>query len=678
MTPSKGTSQDSLGPSVASSTAQSPQVEITVEKLEGIIWSTPIRTKSRDDLKKRVPFVTAAVEFSGTCPNMKVYSASSFPHCKNPAVESYFAALDKDEWESPLRQSHTNEIRRIVSTTTQEIGSTGLTTKTTTTTITTTTTPVARKKEGHHRLVAKWYDDSFDDANPHLSSSTSEDDTDDSTGSLTSAHRRAAKPHLTLSLPSPGEQNQRSIFPSIFPSFHSRREDERQNDRQNSKTATKDLVPTKTHSTAASTTCSTSSARHQDRSHHQLTGSQEEDASWTFHDLGSLLDMDENDQSSEVERSKLKPRMPRQDEADVSPLIATQRSKELVATAIAAEPSSAIVGQADTNRDAFLRPSWLGCGAVSPPEIVELRVRVMPEDADEFDEMDPAEQHLAAAQDLEGVAHLVFLDQIVEEGTTIMDLPLKISRNNKCTKRKGNPPSPTLGEQDFVTLGANAMLRVRVSILSQDRHPTAPQPRSLNQFDTLHQSNTMKTQAIPDVGLPFYSRPFSFTSQVFPFVERVFQTPTQFIQFASEKLAEVYYTKKRDEDEDDEDDETAPQRRGPFPHEFPTVVPEDGNSKRVDSNFLGDWQTYKEPWGWPKWSSEAKSKETSRSTHGKNRRRSHRHENKKFYVPQSSSMASESSNDDEAEDSLLVDENDDLFTFTTRSVQYSTERSILL
>jgi hypothetical protein len=667
MTGSQAQTLDSDDPSAVSAMTLSPRVEITVERLEGIIWSTRYRPSSREELQKRVPFVTAAVEFAGTCPNMKIYSASSFPHSKNPAVESYFASLESDAW-GEQEQFGFNEVKRIISTTTQEIIETGTTTKTTTTTITTTTTPIARKREGQYNLVAKWHDDSCDDklidSITYFTSPPSYDDSESRSGTFTTSSRNANRPHLTLTLPTAAEKRELSVFPSIFSSCHHRHYQVGSNNKQVFNKGVKDLMPTKTNSTAASTVCS-SSARYQARNQQQSiqSGSQGEESSWPFQDLGSLLDQDYP--VDEVEREEAKPPTKRLDEADVSPLIATQKSKELAATAIAAEPSSAILGQANTKKGAFTPVSWMGCGTASP-EIVEIRVRVMPEDADDFDEMDPETQHLAAAQDLEGVAHLVFLDQIIEEGTTVMDLPLKLSQENKAVKRSQTSLSttPAVGEQDFVTLGANAMLRVRVSILPQGRKPMAPLPQSSSLFDrqALHQSNTMKTHSLPDASLPFYSRPF-LRDKFIPLVERVFQTPSQYLQFASERFAEVYYAQKKEEEED-----TAPQRRGPFPHEFPTVTPDEKN-KKVDSKFLGDWKTYGETWSWLRFSSQGKGKDTGdRATHASNRRKRGdlRHENKKFYVPRSSSTVSESSEEDES-DSLLA-ETDDLFTFT-RSLQ---------
>ena len=495
----------------SSSVSLQPKVEITVERLDGIIWSTPLRVSNRDELKKQVPFVTAAVEFSGTCPNMKVYSASQFPHSKHPAVESYFASLE-DPKENQKSAHGGSEVKKIISTTTQENGRTTTTTTTTTvTTVQSSVTPVAKYKEGHHPLVAKWHDDSFDeklvDSVTYFTSPQSCDE--DDTRTLSTQGQKASKPHLTLTLPTAAEQRRPSIFESLFAPCHQHN----QPLTSTSKRTHKEVSSTLTHSTCASTTCSSG--------HHNSQGG---NSSSPFRDLGSLLD----DQGIKkgCQKGSRTPITTRQEEADVTPVVATQKSKELAATAIAAERYSAVVGQTDS-----ITPlSWMTspCGTAAP-EIVELRVRVMPEDSDEWDEMDPSKQHLAAAQDLEGVAHLVFLDQIIEEGTTIMDLPLKIS-HDKAMKR--NPTflstTPAVGEQDFVTLGSNARLRVRVTILPQGKRQTAQQPHrllpSFNHQPSLQHVTSMKTHALPETGLPFYSRPFSLRSTFYPLVERMFQS----------------------------------------------------------------------------------------------------------------------------------------------------------
>ena len=151
----------------------------------------------------------------------------------------------------------------------------------------------------------------------------------------------------------------------------------------------------------------------------------------------------------------------------------------------------------------------------------------------------------------------------------------------------------------------------------------------------------MKTHALPDSGLPFYSRAFSFRQQVLPVLERVLQS--QYFQFASERPTKVYEQKPEKEE--------APKRRGPFPHEFPTVVP-DEKSKKVDSSFLGDWKSYGQSWSWLRFSSRQRGKETeARSSDGNGRKKrcDSRLENKKFYVPRNSSTMSESSEDDNSD-----------------------------
>ncbi|CAB9499965.1 expressed unknown protein [Seminavis robusta] len=609
-----------------------PRVEITVERLDGIVWSTPERPKNREELKKRVPFVTATVEFSGTCPDMKVFSASTYPHCTQPAVESYFASLAIDEDEQGGQRG--NEVTKITSTTTQDVG--GRKTTTTTTTITKIQAGTNKQvTDGNYPLVAKWYDDSSEekliDSVTYFTSPPTFEDAESKAGSLLTQGRKRNRPHLTLNLPSAGGQQRASFLSAMFaePCKNTAVQG------MKGKHYKDNLVPAKTHSTAASTLCS--------GSHNGESPVGEGKIRNKLTDAGSLLDKEDDEGDAELEKA-IGTMVTRKDEAIVEPVVATKKSKEMVASVIAAEPSSAVVGQTDKSKagvdSSFAPLSWMDCGTAAP-EIIELRVRVMPEDYDEYDEMDPEKQHLVAAQDLEGVAHLVFLDQIVEEGTTVMDLPLKISDEAKAMTRSVST-IPMLGDQEFVTLGANAMLRVRVSILPPVRKfvasPRAGQPN-------LQRNLSLKTTEAQPQSWPFFSIPFSLS---FSALERVFNM--------------IQCHRGDSSGQAPRSEEETPQNRvppGPFPHEFPAVVPADGKAQTVES-FLPENALRKtaqrpaEPWTFfkPVPPTAAKNKGNSKIPHtqrqqGKRQRNSAlQGQDKRFYTLRNRGRSSSSTSSD--------------------------------
>ena len=342
-----------------------PKVEITVESLNGIIWSTPTHFANRDEVAKHIPFVTATVEFSGTCTNMKVHSASKFPHSRQPAVESYFASLSPDL--SAGEPGGSGEVKKIISTTTQEVG--GAKTTTTTTTITTIqglSSFSMKQNNGQHTLMAKWQDQSTNeeklvDSITYFTTPSTCDGAEDSRAG--GAH---SKPHLTLTLPSAMEQHNVGSF---FTPCHRAKAN---NTDPEHKKHSDDLRNARTHSTAASTSCSVSSfflspspalSRHAKK---QKGKPGPKMPSLSVLELGSLLDDDsvEDDKFADI-----KPSVTRQvDDADVTPVIATKQSKELAATAIATEPSSGVVGRRrDANRAGILSPisTWMSCNRLT-------------------------------------------------------------------------------------------------------------------------------------------------------------------------------------------------------------------------------------------------------------------------------------------------------------------------
>mgnify|MGYP005842781665 CR=1 FL=1 len=564
--------------------APAPKVEITVERLEGIVWSTSKSHKNREELNKNVPFVTAAVEFSGTCPNMKVYHASRYPHLENPAVESYFATLapeyttDKPQQQQSGTNKSSNEIKKITTLTTQEMG--GTRTKTTTTTITTISTSTPKPKvckDGQYPLVATWHDHSTvpeksSDGNTIFTMGEEEDRNDN--------------PHLTLTMPTSQEKQAQTIFEALASPCHSVRETAetsfemiRNHHKLHGKKSGKNNsgLGTDTFSTAAETVCS---AENTLTSASSTLAERLGKPGEKIMDLDSLLDNDSEDDDESDKVKLLSMKATYQDEAEIPPVLSSHKSKELAAAAIAAEPSSGVVGKLeDINETGPLTPlsSWMSCGTTNP-EIIELRVRVIPEDADDFDEMDPSAQHLPASQDLEGVAHLVFLDQAIEEGTTVMDLPLKISHEAKLVQRDRTTLSttPHVDLADYVTLGPNARLRVRITVRATPDQNTA---HSLP--PVVHNTSTTKTNSIPEQQLPFYSRSISM---MLPMMERILQMPTH---IGGERNS----SGKNENEKAPSRDQT---NNDSFTQQFRAVLPEE-ISKRAET-FLGDWKSYSESW----------------------------------------------------------------------------------
>jgi hypothetical protein len=621
-----------------------PRVEVTVERLDGIIWSTPTRPTSKDELKKRVPFVTAAVEFAGTCPNMKVYSASKYPHCKYPAVESFFASLASEEAAEKISHSHGSEVTKITSTTIQDTG--GKTTTTTTTTITTihaTTAP--RYKDGHYPLVAKWYDDSNEeklvDSVTFFTSPKTLEEAESKAGTLPTQGRSNNGPHLTLTLPTATDRRKTSFLTTLFaPCQHPR--SAAQVHRKKDNNSSDSLLPQKTHSTAASTLCSGSQNKvniTSSSSTPDFTKLYKQNSS-QLTDLGSLLETSVGpnviDSGLELQASSpISNYVIRKEEADVAPVVATNKSKEVAATLIAAEPSSAVVGQMDKSKSSpstFDPLSWINCGSVAP-EIVELRVRVMPEDSDDFDEMDPAKQHLVARRELEGVAHLIFLDQIVEEGTTVMDLPLRVPQESNAMTRTLS----TLGGQEYVKLGANAMLRVRVTVIPEAKVVQSQQPR-------LDADVSMKTEeAQPESDFAFLFRPLAISFSAF---DRLYEVVKGYREARNAGMPTELESAQN----------KAP--TGPFPHQFPSLVTDCSRGKKVES-FLGVRKTTEDSrWGWfkviprPKHATKVAGHNSTQIPGGSTRRRDpNRQDTRKFFTiaRSSSSLITEESTSDQDE-----------------------------
>ena len=578
-------------PANTASTHLPPKVEITVEQLDGIDWSPSKNHRSRDEAKKHVPFVTATVEFSGTCPSMKVYSASKYPNIKNPAVESFFASLNEEKM-----QTATNEVKKIISTTTQEAG--GTTTTTTTTTIT--TTQDAKLLDGHYPLTAKWHDESNEekliDSVEFFTKSCDEANSIAESGF--DRGKKANRPHLSMTLPTAAEQQNPSILATLLsPCQHKQYKSGAISINEKGTNISRKVELNNTGSTAESTSGSAEGTNLSDLESLQAVVSHVqsqkestvESSTSLLLALESLMDKDIDEEGNDADTSNgsddsdneqlkgIQTAVTRQDEADVAPVLATKKSKGLIATAIAAETSSAVMGQTEAQTGAFTPLSWVACGAPSP-EIIEMRVRIMPEDEDEID----------ASGTMEGVAHLVFLDQIIEEGTTVMDLPLKMTHEPKAMTRDHTylSTTPNVGSGDCVSLNANAMLRVRVTILPQRRQQVSHS--ALADFhQVLRENTTMKTQSTPE-GDHFLANLPSLQSQlVLPLFERFKNINFQY-----------FVGEKGKEEEEQETNPTIQQNKGAFPHAFPTLVQQSKNNN-VES-FLGEWKSYGETWSWLK------------------------------------------------------------------------------
>ena len=601
-------------PANTASTNLPPKVEITIEQLDGIVWSTSKNHQSRDEAKKHVPFVTATVEFSGTCPSMKVYSASKYPNIKNPAVESFFASINEERM-----QNTTSEVKKIVSTTTQEAGVT--TTTTTTTTITTIQDASPKLQEGHYPLTAKWHDESTEekliDSVDFFAKSCDEANSIAQSGF--DHGKKANRPHLSMTLPTTAEQQNPSILAALLsPCQHKQYKSDAISMGEDGANTTRKVELVNTSSTAESTIGSAVGTNLSDLESLQAVvspaQSQKESILETSFSpllaLGSLMDKDSNGEeeddndtsndSHDSENEQLKgiqTAVTRQDEANVAPVLATKKSKELVATAIAAESSSAVMGQTEVQAGAFTPLSWMACGAPSP-EIIEMRVRIMPEDEDEID----------ASSTMEGVAHLVFLDQIIEEGTTVMDLPLKMAHEPKAMTRDHTylSTAPIVGGGDCVSLNANAMLRVRVTILPQ-RGQEVNHTDLADFHQVLRGNATMKTQSTPE-GDHFLANLPSLQSQlVLPLLERFKHINFQYFVGENGKTDGHKSTEKNNP--------TIQQKKGAFPHAFPTLIQE-RESNKVES-FLGERKSYGETWSWLKAFSALTRKESFAEPQGK-------------------------------------------------------------
>lgn len=410
-----------------------PKVEIFVEQLNGIMWSTSTTSKD-EELEKRVPFVTAAVEFSGTFPNMKVYSATKMPFTKRPAVESYFASLAQDH--------HELATDTLVIPSLQPNNDPSI--------------PHCKvMKKGVFPLVLNWHDDTINEKLiDSIAFFTSPLDNKDSVDApvVKPEPTEAKKPHLSFSLPMhhPPQIPGLSLMHQCQnggPTATFKEADKFLKTLRGADTFSKgkgkdyDAHSTQTNSTASSTAPSVSA------SHPEALRTKR-----SLFDLESLLH--ETDYYG----------YPSDDnEQEVAQVIASRESKERAAAKLAGDPSSRFVGG---NHSGYV-PSWISCGKSATPEILEMKVRVLPEDYDEYDEMDPEFQQVASPQDLEGVAHLVFLDEVVQAGTTIMDLPLRISSDAPSLTerdRTGLSLIPTIGKNDSVFLSSDATLRIRVTI----------------------------------------------------------------------------------------------------------------------------------------------------------------------------------------------------------------------
>jgi len=572
------------------------KVEISVESLEGIVWSSNKKHKNRDEVESSVPFVTATVEFSGTCQNMKIHSASKYPHIKNPAVESYFAALDSNKMDSPGAE---NEIRTVKSIKTQEFDGKAIMTTTTTITSVQTEFPSAKLKDGEYPLVAKWENEASDEhgiidsvdyaTKPQLFGIT-RNNTD---VSYYIQGKSIARPHLSLTLPATADHQSDQPLSMIKSMLSTcRHQDDLSTSSLSSiggnkgKPKIKDGESVNTKSTASSSIKSALSNATM-KSQLPVVGLVEENPAGDSYqriipvrELESLLDTDldsNNEASSGLHLKEAETAITRQEEAYVEPVLATNASKERVAKALTSEISTAVFGRVETPASSiFGSLTWMLRSKPSP-EIIEMKVRVMPEDVDELDDATPGSPF---TRNLEGVAHLLFWDFIAEEGTTILDLPLKMNNENRAMTGDQTLSSKTAtarnGEEEHIFLSPNAKLRIRVTIVPEVKQTIADHPKFTTSILGENGAMGLQSQSQPKDGLSGCA-----TSSILYLQKQVL--PLQ--DFFHKIHLPSFFQGKR-EGSHERRDGASDGNIGSFPRGFAIVVPDSNNNSMLADTFL--------------------------------------------------------------------------------------------